>query len=48
LWQRSTERVTMNLRTAADCRAEWVGFSRWLNNPKVTASEIAAYSAEAL
>jgi hypothetical protein len=48
LLQRAVERVTMNLRTAADCRAEWVGFSRWLNNPKVTASEIAVHSAEAL
>jgi hypothetical protein len=48
LLQRAVERVTMNLRTAADRRAEWVGFSRWLNNPKVTASEIAVHSAEAL
>jgi hypothetical protein len=48
LLQRAVERVTMNLRTAADRRAEWVGFSRWLNNPKVTASEIAVHGAEAL
>jgi len=48
LLQRAVERVTMNLRTAADRRAEWVGFSRWLNNPNVTASEIAVYGAEAL
>jgi len=38
----------MNLRAAADGRAEWVGFSRWLNNPSVTAAEIAMHSAEAL
>lgn len=48
LLQRAVERVTMNLRTAADRRAEWVGFSRWLNNPSVTAEEIAVHSAEAL
>lgn len=48
LLQRTVERVTMNLRTAADRRAEWVGFSRWLNNPSVTAEEIAVHSAEAL
>jgi hypothetical protein len=48
LLQRSVERVTMNLRAAADGRAEWVGFSRWLNNPSVTAEEIAVHSAEAL
>ena len=46
--QRAVERVTMNLRSAADHRAEWVGFSRWLNNPSVTADEIAVHSAEAL
>ena len=48
LLQRAVERVTMNLRTAADRRAEWVGFSRWLNNPSVTAEEITVHSAEAL
>lgn len=48
LLQRAVERVTMNLRAAADGRAEWVGFSRWLNNPSVTAEEIAVHSAEAL
>lgn len=48
LLQRAVERVTMNLRTAADRRAEWVGFSRWLNNPSVTAEEIAVHSAAAL
>jgi len=48
LLQRAVERVTMNLRAAADGRAEWVGFSRWLNNPGVTAEEIALHSAEAL
>jgi Transposase DDE domain len=48
LLQRAVDRVTMNLRAAADGRAEWVGFSRWLNNPNVTVSEIATYSAEAL
>ncbi len=46
--RRAVERVTMNLRAAADGRAEWVGFSRWLNNPGVTAEEIAVHSAEAL
>jgi Transposase DDE domain len=46
--QRAVERVTMNLRSAADCRAEWVGFSRWLNNPSVTADEIAQHNAQAL
>lgn len=46
--QRAVERVTVNLRAAADRRAEWLGFSRWLNNPNVTASEIAEHSAEAL
>jgi hypothetical protein len=48
LLQRAVERVTMNLRAASDGRAEWVGFSRWLNNPNVTADEIAVHSAEAL
>jgi hypothetical protein len=48
LLQRAVERVTVNLRAAADRRAEWLGFSRWLNNPNVTASEIAEHSAEAL
>jgi hypothetical protein len=48
LLQRAVERVTMNLRAAADGRAEWVGFSRWLNNPNVTASEMIRHSAEAL
>src|SRR6202795_1775432 len=46
--RRAVERVTMNLGAAADGRAEWVGFSRWLNNPSVTAEEIAVHSAEAL
>jgi len=48
LLRRAVERVTVNLRAAGDGRAEWVGFSRWLNNPSVTAEEIAVYSAEAL
>jgi hypothetical protein len=48
LLQRAVERVTMNLRAAADGRAEWVGFSRWLNNPSVTVDEIAGHGAEAL
>lgn len=48
LLRRAVERVTVNLRAAADGRAEWVGFSRWLNNPSVTAEEIAVHSAEAL
>jgi hypothetical protein len=48
LLQRAVERVTMNLRAAADGRAEWVGFSRWLNNPNVTANEIALHSGEVL
>jgi hypothetical protein len=48
LLQRAVERVTMNLRAAANGRAEWVGFSRWLNNPGVTVDEIAKHSAEAL
>ena len=46
--RRAVERVTVSLRAAADGRAEWVGFSRWLNNPSVTAEEIAVHSAEAL
>ena len=46
--QRAVERVTLNLRAAADGRSEWVGFSRWLNNPSVTSSEMALHSAEAL
>jgi hypothetical protein len=48
LSQRAVERVTVNLREAADRRAEWVGFSRWLNNPNVTASEIAEHSGQAV
>src|ERR1700759_3062754 len=48
LLQRAVERVTVNLRAAADGRAEWGGFSRWLNNPAVTAEEIAVHSADAL
>ena len=48
LLQRAVERVTMNLRAASDGRAEWVGFSRWLNNPNVTANEIAVHNAEVL
>lgn len=48
LLQRAVERVTVNLRAAADGRAQWVGFSRWLNNPNVTISEIAEHSGEAL
>jgi Transposase DDE domain len=48
LLRRAVERVTVNLRSAGDDRAEWVGFSRWLNNPSVTAEEIAVHSAEAL
>jgi hypothetical protein len=48
LLRRAVERVTVNLRAAGNGRAEWVGFSRWLNNPSVTAGEIAAHSAEAL
>src|SRR5215211_3328354 len=48
LLQRAVERVTMNLRAAADRRADWVGFSRWLNNPNVTADEIATHCIEAL
>ena len=48
LLRRAVERVTMNLRAAADGRAEWVGFSRWLNNPNVSAEEIAVHSAAAL
>lgn len=46
--RRSVERVTVNLRAVGDGRAEWVGFSRWLNNPSVTAEEIALHSAAAL
>jgi Transposase DDE domain len=48
LSRRAVERVTLNLRAAADCRAEWVGFSRWLNNPNVTVSELSEHSGEAL
>ena len=48
LLRRAVERVTVSLRAAADGRAEWVGFSRWLNNPSVTGEEIAVHSAEAL
>jgi hypothetical protein len=48
LLRRAVERVTVNLRAAADGRSEWVGFSRWLNNPSVTAEKIAVHSAEAL
>jgi hypothetical protein len=48
LLQRAVERVTVNLRAAADGRSEWVGFSRWLNNPNVTSSEMALHGAEAL
>lgn len=48
LLQRTIERVTVNLREAADGRAQWVGFSRWLNNPNVTASEIVAHCGQAL
>lgn len=43
LLQRAVERVTVNLRAAADRRADWVGFSRWLNNPNVTVSELAEH-----
>ena len=38
----------MNLRAAADGRAEWVGFSRWLNNSNVTTNEIALHCEEVL
>jgi hypothetical protein len=48
LLQRAVERVTVTLRAAADRRAEWVGFSRWLNNSKVTWSEIAGHCGDAL
>src|SRR6202023_146389 len=48
LLQRAVERVTMNLRAAADGRAQWVGFSRWLNNPNVTTDEIALHCEEVL
>src|SRR4030088_2750087 len=37
LLQRAVERVTMNLRAAADGRAEWVGLRRSLNKPNATA-----------
>ncbi len=46
--RRTAERATVKLRGAADCRAEWVGFSRWLNNPNVTVSEIVEHCGEAL
>jgi Transposase DDE domain len=48
LLQRAVERVTVNLRAAANRRAEWMGFSRWLNNPNVSVSEIAKHGGEAL
>jgi hypothetical protein len=48
LLQRAVERVTVTLRTAADRRAEWVGFSRWLNNPRVTVSEVVEHCGEQL
>jgi hypothetical protein len=48
LLQRAVERVTVTLRAAADRRAEWVGFSRWLNNSNVTWSEIAEHCGDAL
>jgi hypothetical protein len=48
LLQRAVERVTVTLRAAADDRAEWVGFSRWLNNPKVTFAEISEHCGEQL
>jgi len=48
LLQRTIERVTMNLRAAANGRAEWVGFSRWLNNPSVTVGEIAEHCGESV
>ncbi len=48
LLRRAVERVTVTLRAAADGRAEWVGFSRWLNNPKVTVSEISEHCGERL
>jgi hypothetical protein len=48
LLQRAVERATVNLRAAADGRPEWVGFSRWLNNPSVTVKEIAEHCAENL
>jgi hypothetical protein len=48
LLQRAVERVTLTLRGAADRRAEWVGFSRWLNNPNVTVREIVEHNGEAL
>lgn len=46
--RRAVERVTLTLRGAADRRAEWVGFSRWLNNPNVTVSELVEHSGQAL
>jgi hypothetical protein len=48
LLQRALERATVTLRAAADGRAQWVGFSRWLNNPKVTWSEIGEHCGEEL
>jgi hypothetical protein len=48
LLQRAVERVTVTLRAAADRRAEWVGFSRWLNNSQVTWSEIAEHCGDTL
>jgi hypothetical protein len=48
LLQRAVERVTVTLRAAANRRAEWVGFSRWLNNSKVTWSEIAEHCGDTL
>jgi hypothetical protein len=48
LLQRTVERVTVSLRGAADGRAEWVGFSRWLNNPNVTVSEIVEHGGGSL
>jgi hypothetical protein len=38
------ESVSAKLRGAAAGRAELVGFSRWLNNPRVTVEEIAGHS----
>jgi Transposase DDE domain len=48
LLQRSAERVTVNLRAASDRRSDWVGFSRWLNNPNVTVSELSAHCGQTL
>jgi DDE family transposase len=48
LLQRAVERTSVNLRAAADGRSEWVGFSRWLNNPSVTVSEISEHCGESL